>query len=94
LPVSRAFAFISAVVPTLIIPGAAFSDTSAASACAGVLPAEAKAIYNAAAPEFAAAADPCAGEGQGRGPPQTGAVQRGSARSSAMTAGDCLKKLR
>ena len=43
---SRAFAFIGAVVPALVIPGATFADTSAASACAADLPAEPKAIYD------------------------------------------------
>ena len=84
---SRAFAFIGAVVPALVIPGATFADTSAASACAADLPAEPKAIYDAAAPEFAAAADPRAlVKAKVAVLVKAGTVQRSSARSSARAA--------
>jgi len=66
----------------------------AADACAAGLPAEAKAIYDAAAPEFAASADPRAlVKARVVDLVKAGAVQRDSARSSGMAAGGCLAQL-
>ncbi len=73
-------------------PGAQAGD--AADACAAGLAAEAKAIYDAAAPEFAASADPRAlVKAKVVDLVKAGAVQRDSARSSATAAGGCLAQL-
>jgi hypothetical protein len=62
-----------------------------ATACAAALPSEAKAIYDAAAPEFATVPDP-------RRLVKLKVVDLVKAgtvrRASARTAGDCLRKLR
>ncbi len=69
--------------------------TSAASACAAHLPAEAEAIDDAAAPEFAAAADLRAlVKAKVVVLVKAGTIRRSSARSSARVACDCLKMLR
>ncbi len=66
----------------------------AADACAAHLPAEARAIYDAAAPGFAASADPRAlVKAKVVDLVKAGTVQRESARSSAMAAGGCLAQL-
>jgi len=68
--------------------------SGAADVCAAGLSAEAKAIYDAAAPEFAASADPRAlVKAKVVDLVKAGAVQRDSARSSAMAAGGCLEQL-
>ncbi len=91
----RALAFIGAAASAVVAPGVAFADVSAARACAATLPLEAKAIYDAAAPEFPTAADPRSlVRIKAMDLVRAGTVQRGSARSSAMAAGECLKKLR
>src|SRR5271165_4276954 len=65
-----------------------------AGACAAGLPLEAKAIYAAAAPEFASSADPRAlVRAKVADLVKAGTVQRDSARSSAMAARDCLAQL-
>jgi len=65
-----------------------------AGACAAGLPPEAKAIYAAAAPEFASSADPRAlVRAKVADLVKAGTVQRDSARSSAMAARDCLAQL-
>jgi multidrug efflux system membrane fusion protein len=65
-----------------------------AEACAAGLPAEAKAIYAAAAPEFASSSDRRAlVKAKVVDLVKAGTVQRDSARSSAMAAGDCLEQL-
>jgi hypothetical protein len=85
----------AAILAALLAPCSALADAGAAGSCAAGLPAEAKAIYDAAAPDFVASADPRAlVKAKTMDLVKTGAVQRGSARSSAMTAGNCLKKLR
>ena len=90
----RSLAFAVAAF-ALVAPAGAFADVAAATSCAAVLPAEAKAIYDAAAPEFPAAADRRAlVKATTVALVKTGAVQLGSARSSAAAAGDCLRKLR
>ncbi len=62
--------------------------------CAASLPPEAKAIYAAAAPEFASSADPRAlVKAKVVDLVKAGAVQRDSARSSAIAAGGCLGQL-
>ena len=80
-------------------PGAPDAHTpaggaEAAKACAAKLSLEAKAIYDAAAPGFAAAEDP---RGFVRGKVQdlvkAGSVQKDGARASAMAARDCLVEL-
>ncbi len=55
---------LAAAVFIVIVPGAAVADTNSATACAAVLPTEAKAICDATAPEFGSARA-CAGAGQG-----------------------------
>ncbi len=79
----------------LLAPTTALADQAAAESCAAALPAPAKLIYAAAAPDFAAAADP---KGFVKSKVvalvQAGTIQRSEARSSAMAAGDCLKKLK
>ncbi len=71
-------------------PGAA----GVAAACAAALPTEAKTIYAAAAPEFASSADPRAlVKAKVVDLVKAGAVQKESARSSAMAASDCLQQL-
>ncbi len=65
-----------------------------AEACAAALPPEAKAIYDAAAPEFASAADPRAlVRAKVLDLVKSGKVQQASARASAMSARDCLVQL-
>ena len=65
-----------------------------AEACAAGLPAEAKAIYAAAAPEFASSSDPRAlVKAKVVDLVKAGAVQSDSARSSAFAAGGCLEQL-
>jgi hypothetical protein len=65
-----------------------------AEACAAGLPAEAKAIYEAAAPEFASSSDPRAMvRAKVVDLVKAGTVQRDSARSSAIAAGGCLEQL-
>ena len=65
-----------------------------AEACAAGLPAEAKAIYAAAAPEFASSSDRRAlVKAKVVDLVKAGAVQSDSARSSAFAAGDCLEQL-
>jgi membrane fusion protein, multidrug efflux system len=74
-------------------PGSGAKAIGAADACAAGLPPEAKAIYAAAAPEFAASADPRAlVKAKVADLVKAGAVQRDSARSSAMAAGACLRQ--
>lgn len=77
-------------------PQARFSPIRAAlDSCAAGLPAEAKAIYDAAAPEFAGAADPRAlVKAKVTDLVKAGAVWRSSARSSTLAAGGRLKQLR
>ena len=66
----------------------------AADACVAHLPAEARAIYDAAAPEFVGSADPRAlVKAKVVDLVKAGTVQRESARSSAMAAGGCLAQL-
>ena len=66
---------------------------SAADACAAALPPEAKVIYDAVAPEFASSSDPRALlKAKVADLVKAGAVQRDSARSSAIAAGDCLRQ--
>jgi membrane fusion protein, multidrug efflux system len=65
-----------------------------AEGCAAGLPAEAKAIYQAAAPEFASSADPRAlVRAKVVDLVKAGTVQRDSARASAIAAGGCLEQL-
>jgi membrane fusion protein, multidrug efflux system len=65
-----------------------------AEACAAGLPSEAKAIYDAAAPEFASSSDPRAlVKAKVVDLVKAGTVQRDSARSSATAAGGCLEQL-
>ena len=78
---------------TLLSGGAAHA-ASAAGCAAGLSPA-AKAIYDAAAPGFAASADP---RGLVRDKTmalvQAGTIGQNEARADAMAAGGCLKMLR
>jgi membrane fusion protein, multidrug efflux system len=74
--------------------GAGAADPRAAEACAAGLPAEAKAIYQAAAPEFASSADPRAlVKSKTVDLVKAGTVQRDSAHASAVAAGGCLEQL-
>jgi hypothetical protein len=85
----------AALLATLLASGVAFADAGAAGSCAVGLPTESKAIYDAAAPGFAASADPRAlVKAKTVDLVKAGAVQRASARSCATAAGNCLKKLR
>lgn len=82
-----------ATLGTLAVP--ALADQAAADKCAAGLGDEAKAIYAAAAPQFASAADPKALVADTtKGLVRSGTVSMGSARSSAEAAGGCLMKLR
>jgi hypothetical protein len=66
----------------------------AADACAADLSPEAKAIYDAAVPEFASSADPRAlVKARVADLVKAGTVQRESARASAKAAGGCLAQL-
>ena len=86
---------LAAAVFIVIVPGAAVADTNSATACAAVLPTEAKAICDATAPEFGSAAHARAlVKAKTVDLVRAGTVRRGSARSSATAAGTCLKKLR
>jgi multidrug efflux system membrane fusion protein len=68
--------------------------SGAADGCASGLPPEAKAIYDAAAREFASSQDPRAlVRAKVADLVKSGKVQQESARESAMTAGDCLRRL-
>ena len=68
--------------------------TGGAEACAASLSPEAKAIYDAAAPEFVSSSDPRAlVKAKVVDLVKAGAVQPDSARSSAMTAGGCLEQI-
>jgi len=74
-------------------PGAA-QTAGGAEACAAALPAEAKAIYDAAAPGFASSADPRAFvRSKVVDLVKAGTVRRDSAHASAMAAGGCLEQL-
>jgi membrane fusion protein, multidrug efflux system len=65
-----------------------------AEACAAGLPAEAKAIYAAAAPEFVSSADPRAlVRSKAVDLVKAGAVERDTARASAIAASACLEQL-
>ena len=69
-------------------------NSPGAAACAAALPTEAKTIYAAAAPEFASSADPRAlVKAKVVVLVKAGAVQKESARSTAMAASDCLQQL-
>ena len=75
--------------------GPAFADADSANACASRLSPASKAIYDAAAPEFASSADP---RGLVRSRTmdlvKARSVKEGEARADAMAAGDRLKTLR
>ena len=77
-----------------LLSGGAAHAASAEACAAGLSPA-AKAIYDAAAPGFAASPDP---RGLVRdktiGLVQAGTIGQGEARDDAMAAGGCLKMLR
>lgn len=79
----------------VLIPALAFADTKAADACATGLSPDAKLIYDASAPGFAAAPDPKAEvKSQVQQLVLQGKIDRGAARSNAFSAGNCLRKLR
>lgn len=73
----------------------ALADRAAGDACATGLSPEARAIYSATAPDFAASKDP---RGllttRTRGLVQAGTVPMGKARAAAQAAAACLEKLR
>jgi len=84
------FVAVLALAPTL-----ALADQKAADACSGALVPDAKLIYEAAAPDFASAPDPKAEvKAKVQELVTQGKVGRFTAKSNAMAAGDCLKKLR
>ena len=92
---TRAFLHAGVVVFASFACGSAFADANSANACAAGLSPSAKAIYDAAAPEFASSADPRAMvRSKTMGLVKAGTVKQSEARADAMTAGDCLKKLR
>jgi hypothetical protein len=84
-----------AVAMLVLAPTLAHADKQAADACAGSLSPGAKMIFDASAPEFPSAPDP-----KGLVKSKTkelvlgGKIQRGDARANAISAGECLKKLR
>ena len=83
------------IAVALFTPSLAIASQQSANACAGKLSPDAKAIYDAAAPGFAAAADPKAEvKAKVMDLVSAGKISRGSARASASAAGDCLKALR
>ena len=90
----RLLAFIGAGISAFAVVGSAAADIGTARACAVALLAEAKTIYDAAAPELVQAADPRAlvkakiiDLVKSRG------LDREGARSNAIATGDCLRKL-
>jgi hypothetical protein len=76
-------------------PTLALADQRAADACSVALAPDAKLIYAAAAPDFAIAPDPKAEvKAKVQDLVTQGKVGRFTAKSNAMAAADCLKKLR
>jgi hypothetical protein len=77
------------------VPTLAHADQKAADACSGALSPEAKMIYDAAAPDFPSAPDPKAEvKAKVQDLVAQSKIGRVNARTNAMAAGDCLKKLR
>ena len=92
---TRALLTIGCALAAALFSGGAFADAGAADACAAKLSPGAKAIFDAAAPEFAASADPRGlVKSKTVGLVKAGTIKQAEARGDAMAAGGCLKKLR
>lgn len=86
---------LTAAAVLLLAAGPALADKAAADKCAAGLAPDAKAIYTASAPEFAAAPDGKAVvKAKTQALVKAGTVSMGGARSAAMAAGGCLKLLK
>jgi len=88
--------FLAGIALVAVVPvGAAYADAGSANACAAGLAPSARAIYDAAAPGFAASNDP---RGLVKATTmnlvQAGTIPMSEARADATAAGACLKKLR
>jgi hypothetical protein len=79
----------------LLVPALAHADQAGADACAAKLAPDAKAIYDAAAPGFAAASDK---RGEVRASTvalvKDGKIGKDAAKENAQAAGACLRELR
>ncbi len=85
---TRTLLSAGAALLAALFSGQAFADAGAASACAGGLSPAAKAIYDAAAPEFAGSADPRAlVKSKTVALVQAGTIKRSEARADASAAG-------
>ena len=84
----------AAIIAVLLLPSAALADTKSSVACAAKLPAEAKLIYDKAAPSIRAdTVIKDALPGIVRPMVMAGNVVRSSAKASGEAAGLCLKEL-
>lgn len=79
-------------VAALLVPGAAFADQAAGSACAAKLPADAQTIYNASVGQVTPQTDLRALiTDQTKSLVMAGTIQRASAKPSAQAAAKCLE---
>ena len=87
--------FFSALGLVVLAASPALADQAAAGKCAAGLAPDAKAIYTAAAPQFAASTDPRGLlKDTTRSLITAGTVSMGNARSAAEAAAACLKLLK
>ncbi|SHO63362.1 hypothetical protein SAMN02745172_01357 [Pseudoxanthobacter soli DSM 19599] len=85
---------LAAAVAAIIAPGAAFADAASAGACAQKLAPDARQIYDATAPQVTPGVDlKSVVTTATKKLAMAGTISRGDARSSAMSAVQCLQQL-
>ncbi|MEJ0016662.1 MAG: hypothetical protein WDN25_08860 [Acetobacteraceae bacterium] len=90
----NAVALLSVLLPLLLTAPGARANMAAANACAGALPRDARAIYDATLPKLGPGANLRDQVTQTtRGLAISGIIDRGNARQSGTAAGECLQRI-